>query len=115
MKDTEYDLSSIFKIYFKFNFNLSYRLTVALSVMIGLCSIEILSFISGLSLYSNLQSFLSIAFHLAAAISMLYFLFSRACSDQIWSIFATCSCLPFVTEIVTIIRICGCRRLPVWL
>ncbi len=83
--------------------------------MIGLASFEIISVISGLSIYSNLQCFLSIAFHLAASVSMLYFLFNRTCSDQIWPIFGTCSCLPFFTELFTVIRICACKRLPVWL
>jgi hypothetical protein len=83
--------------------------------MIGLCGIELVSFFIGLSVYSNLQSFLATGFHLAAAISMLYFLFNRKCCDEIWPIFGTCSCLPFFTEILTVVRVCGCKRLPVWL
>ena len=82
--------------------------------MIGLATFEIGSLISGLSLCSQLQGFLSAIFHLAATLALLYFMFNRSCTDNIWSIFATCSCLPFITEIIRAIQTCACKRLPPW-
>ena len=80
--------------------------------MIGLCGLELISLVFGLSLYSNLQSFLSGVFHLGASIALLFFIFNHSCVDNIWSIFATCSILPFLTEIVTVMRTCCCGRIP---
>ena len=85
---------------------------IALSIMIGLCGLELISLIFGMSLYSNLQAFLSGTFHLGATIALLYFIFYHSCVDSIWSIFATCSVLPFLTEILTIIRTCCFGKLP---
>lgn len=87
---------------------------IALSLMIGITSIELMSFMSGLSIYSNLQSFFSAFFHFTGFIAMLFFMFYRTCTDYVWIIFAVCTFVPFLTEIITAIRICACKRLPAW-
>ncbi|CAF0791080.1 unnamed protein product [Brachionus calyciflorus] len=88
------------------------QLIIALSFILALTSFEILSLIFGLSLYSNIQNFLSTSFHLSGFVASLFFLFYRACSDLIWIIFSVCCFIPFLTEIITIFRICLCKRLP---
>lgn len=87
---------------------------IALSFTIGLTGIELLSFMSGISVYSNVQSFISAFFHFVGFVATLFFMFYRTCTDYIWVIFGVCSFVPFFTEIVTALRICACKRLPAW-
>ena len=82
--------------------------------MIGFAGLEFISLVLGLSLYSHLQGFISSAFHSSACIGLLFFMFNRTCVDLAWSIFGVCSLVPLLTEIVTISRICVCKRLPAW-
>ncbi|RNA25948.1 transmembrane protein -like [Brachionus plicatilis] len=79
---------------------------IALSFIIGFTSFEVISLIFGLSLYSNLQNFLSASFHFSGFVASLFLLFGRSCSDLIWIIFGVCCFVPLTTEIVTIFRIC---------
>lgn len=88
--------------------------TIALSFIIGITGIEIISLVFGLSIYSNLQSFVSSLFHTAGFVATLFFMFFRTCTDYVWIIFGVCTFIPFLTEIITIFRICLCKRLPAW-
>jgi hypothetical protein len=89
--------------------------TASLSLTLAVTSFEILSMVFGLSIYSNLQTFLSMVLHFAGVIALFFFMFYRFCTDGFWAIFAICAVLPFITEIITIFRICICKKLPVWL
>ncbi len=82
--------------------------------MIGLCSLELISLGTGLSIYSNFQSLVSFVLHSAASVALLFLMFNQSCVDNTWPIFGVCSCLPFITEIATIIRLCGLKKLPIW-
>ena len=86
----------------------------ALSLMIGFAGLEVISLAFGLSLYSHLQGFVSSAFHASACIGLLFFMFKRTCVDLVWSIFGVGSLVPLLAEIVTISRVCVCKRLPAW-
>jgi hypothetical protein len=82
--------------------------------MIGLCSLELITLVTAISIYSNFQSLVAFVFHTAASVALLFLMFRQSCVDYTWPIFGTCSCLPFLTELATIVRLCGLGKLPIW-
>ncbi|XP_041094340.1 transmembrane protein 107-like isoform X2 [Polyodon spathula] len=86
------------------------ELIVALSVTLGLFVIELAGFLSGVSMFNSSQSLLSIAAHVSASVSLLFFLFEQWSCTLYWWIFAFCSALPAVMEIVIFIAVFGLKK-----
>ncbi|XP_053119838.1 transmembrane protein 107 isoform X3 [Hemicordylus capensis] len=67
------------------------EMVVALSVTLGLFAIELAGFFSGVSMFNNVQSLLSIGAHASASITLLFFLFEQLDGSLYWWVFAFCS------------------------
>ncbi|XP_067946475.1 transmembrane protein 107-like [Watersipora subatra] len=74
-----------------------------LSVTIGLIAIELIGFISGMTMFMPTQDLISICAHCSAAISLSFFIFESWPCDWFWWIFVFCSVFPAVTEVLAII------------
>ncbi|XP_067412566.1 transmembrane protein 107 isoform X2 [Emydura macquarii macquarii] len=88
------------------------ELVVALSVTLGCFAVELAGFLSGVSMFNNTQSLLSIGAHAAAAVSLLFFLFEQWDGSLYWWIFAFCSALPAVLEILLFVSVFGFKKKP---
>ncbi|XP_018598100.1 transmembrane protein 107 isoform X2 [Scleropages formosus] len=88
------------------------QLVVALSVTLGLFFIELMGFFSGVSMFNSSQSLLSSAAHASASIALLFFLFEQWSCAIYWWIFAFCSALPAVVEILLFIAVFGLKKKP---
>ncbi|XP_075062569.1 transmembrane protein 107 isoform X2 [Mixophyes fleayi] len=86
------------------------ELIVALSVTLGMFVIELAGFLSGVSMFNNTQSVLSLAAHCSASVSLSLFVTQAWECTAYWYIFGFCSALPALTEIITIIF--GLKRKP---
>uniref|UniRef100_A0A670K6B7 Transmembrane protein 107 n=1 Tax=Podarcis muralis TaxID=64176 RepID=A0A670K6B7_PODMU len=67
-----------------------FRMVVALSVTLGLFAVELAGFLSGVSMFNNVQSLLSTGAHASASVTLLFFLFEQWDSGLYWWIFAFC-------------------------
>ncbi|XP_073480272.1 transmembrane protein 107 isoform X1 [Aquarana catesbeiana] len=88
------------------------QLIVALSVTLGMFVIELAGFLSGVSMFNNTQSLLSIGAHASASVALLFYLFEGWQCSVIWWIFAFCSAFPAFTEIIVFIAVLGFKRKP---
>ncbi|XP_028654094.2 transmembrane protein 107-like isoform X1 [Erpetoichthys calabaricus] len=88
------------------------ELIVALSVTLGMFAIELAGFFSGISMFNNSQSLLSIGAHSSASVALLFFLFEQWNCSIYWWIFAFCSALPALIEIVLFIAVLGMKKKP---
>ncbi|XP_075715352.1 transmembrane protein 107 isoform X1 [Rhinoderma darwinii] len=88
------------------------ELIVALSVTLGMFVIELAGFFSGVSMFNNTQSVLSIGAHASASVALLFYLFEGWPCAVYWWIFALCSVLPAFTEIIIFIAVLGLKRKP---
>ncbi|XP_044138785.1 transmembrane protein 107 isoform X1 [Bufo gargarizans] len=88
------------------------ELIVALSVTLGMFVIEFAGFFSGVSMFSNAQSLLSIGAHASASVALLFYLFEGWTCAVYWWIFALCSALPAFTEIIIFIAVFGLKQKP---
>ncbi|XP_040202713.1 transmembrane protein 107 isoform X1 [Rana temporaria] len=88
------------------------QLIVALSVTLGMFVIEMAGFLSGVSMFNNTQSLLSIGAHASASVALLFYLFEGWQCPVIWWIFAFCSAFPAFTEIIVFIAVLGFKRKP---
>ncbi|CAH2272703.1 transmembrane 107 isoform X1 [Pelobates cultripes] len=88
------------------------ELIVALSVTLGMFAIEFAGFLSGLSMFNNTQSLLSVAVHCAASVSLSLFVSQKWECTSYWYIFGFCSVLPALTEIIVFIAVLGFKRKP---
>ncbi|XP_053572097.1 transmembrane protein 107 isoform X2 [Bombina bombina] len=88
------------------------ELIVALSVTLGLFAIEYAGFLSGVSMFNNTQSLLSIGAHASACVALLFFLFEGWHCSVYWWIMALCSALPAFTELLIFIAVFGFKRKP---
>ncbi|XP_048689819.1 aurora kinase C isoform X2 [Caretta caretta] len=66
------------------------ELVVALSVTLGLFAVELAGFLSGVSMFNNTQSLLSLAAHCSASICLSFFILERWESATYWYILAFC-------------------------
>uniref|UniRef100_A0A670K9Q4 Transmembrane protein 107 n=1 Tax=Podarcis muralis TaxID=64176 RepID=A0A670K9Q4_PODMU len=66
------------------------EMVVALSVTLGLFAVELAGFLSGVSMFNNVQSLLSTGAHASASVTLLFFLFEQWDSGLYWWIFAFC-------------------------
>ncbi|XP_077171878.1 transmembrane protein 107 isoform X1 [Paroedura picta] len=88
------------------------EMVVALSVTLGLFAVELAGFLSGVSMFNNLQSLLSTGAHASAVIALLFFLFEQWDGSQYWWIFAFCSALPAAVEVLLFISVFGLKKKP---
>ncbi|XP_066487229.1 transmembrane protein 107 isoform X1 [Tiliqua scincoides] len=88
------------------------EMVVALSVTLGLFAVELVGFLSGVSMFNNMQSLFSIGAHTSAAITLLFFLFEQWDGSLYWWIFAFCSALPAAVEILLLISVFGLKKKP---
>ncbi|XP_063302084.1 transmembrane protein 107 isoform X1 [Pelobates fuscus] len=88
------------------------ELIVALSVTLGMFVIEFAGFLSGISMFNNTQSLLSVGAHASASVALLFFLFEAWSCSVYWWIMALCSVLPALTEIIVFIAVLGFKRKP---
>ncbi|XP_067909850.1 transmembrane protein 107 like isoform X1 [Heterodontus francisci] len=88
------------------------ELIMALSVTLGMFLIELLGFLSGVSMFNSTQSLISIGAHASASITLLFFLFEQWSCSTYWWIFAFCSALPACIEIVLIVAVFGLKKKP---
>ncbi|XP_006804948.1 transmembrane protein 107 isoform X2 [Neolamprologus brichardi] len=88
------------------------QLVVALSVTLGLFAIELAGFFSGVSMFNCSQSLLSLAAHCSGSVSLSFFVFEKWECWTYWVIFATCSVLPALVEILLFIAVFGLKKKP---
>ncbi|XP_039193940.1 transmembrane protein 107 isoform X1 [Crotalus tigris] len=88
------------------------EMVVALSVTLGLFVVELAGFLSGVSMFNNVQSLFSTLAHASAGVTLLFFLFEQWDGSLYWWIFAFCSALPAVVEIFLFISVFGLKKKP---
>ncbi|KAG9269739.1 transmembrane protein 107-like [Astyanax mexicanus] len=88
------------------------RLVVALSVTLGLFSVELAGFFSGISMFNNNQSLLSTACHASGAVALLFFLFEQWTCSIYWWIFGFCSVIPALYEMFLLFTVLGLKKKP---
>jgi len=86
------------------------ELAAGLGVTIGLLAIEMLGFLSGLSMFSAVQSLLSISLHAAASVAMAYLILDTWDCDLFWWIFSLCSVLPAISELTIVVGVLGLKK-----
>ncbi|XP_070810458.1 transmembrane protein 107 [Pituophis catenifer annectens] len=86
------------------------EMVVALSVTLGLFVVELAGFLSGVSMFNNLQSLLSLAAHCSASVCLSFFVFERWEIVTYWYILGFCSALPAVVEIFLFISVFGLKK-----
>eukprot|EP00090_Calanus_glacialis_P020264 TRINITY_DN31182_c0_g1_i1.p1 TRINITY_DN31182_c0_g1~~TRINITY_DN31182_c0_g1_i1.p1 ORF type:complete len:140 (-),score=35.89 TRINITY_DN31182_c0_g1_i1:75-494(-) len=86
------------------------ELAAGLGVAIGLMAIEMVGFLSGLSMFSPVQSLLSIALHASATVSMAYLILDVWDCGLFWWIFGLCSCFPAVVELTIMVGVLGLKK-----
>ncbi|KAF7663018.1 hypothetical protein LDENG_00220290 [Lucifuga dentata] len=88
------------------------KLVVALAVTLGLFAVEFAGFFSGVSMFNCSQSLLSLAVHCSASVSLSFFVFEKWECWTYWVIFAFCSVLPVLGEILVFIAVFGLKKKP---
>ncbi|XP_067412567.1 transmembrane protein 107 isoform X3 [Emydura macquarii macquarii] len=88
------------------------ELVVALSVTLGCFAVELAGFLSGVSMFNNTQSLLSLAAHCSASICLSFFVSARWESATYWYILGFCSALPAVLEILLFVSVFGFKKKP---
>nr|XP_057940835.1 transmembrane protein 107 like isoform X1 [Doryrhamphus excisus] len=89
-----------------------FKLVVALSITLGLFVIELAGFFSGVSMFNGSQGLLSLAVHCSASVSLAHFVFEKWECWTYWVIFAPCSLLPALVEVVLFIAVFGLKKKP---
>ncbi|XP_062993374.1 transmembrane protein 107 isoform X2 [Elgaria multicarinata webbii] len=88
------------------------ELVVALSVTLGLFAVELAGFLSGVSMFNNVQSLLSLTAHCSASICLSFFVFERWETVTYWYIMGFCSALPAAVEVILFISVFGLKKKP---
>ncbi|KAM4601517.1 transmembrane protein 107-like isoform 1-T1 [Polymixia lowei] len=86
------------------------KLVVALAVTLGLFSVELVGFFTGVSMFNCSQGLLSTAVHASASVALLFFLFEQWECDIYWWILAICSVLPAFVELLLLIAVFGLKK-----
>lgn len=79
------------------------ELIVALSISIVCCVIEIVGFVSGISLLSSLQCLNSVSCHVLAILALIYIVYGRLTCSIIWWIVSLFSITPAMFEVAIFI------------
>nr|XP_033781284.1 transmembrane protein 107 isoform X4 [Geotrypetes seraphini]XP_033781285.1 transmembrane protein 107 isoform X4 [Geotrypetes seraphini]XP_033781286.1 transmembrane protein 107 isoform X4 [Geotrypetes seraphini] len=88
---------------------------VALSVTLGLFAVELVGFLSGVSMFNNAQSLLypaALCAHCSASICLSFFVFQKWECFTYWYILGFCSALPACIEIILFIAVFGLKKKP---
>nr|XP_033781283.1 transmembrane protein 107 isoform X3 [Geotrypetes seraphini] len=88
------------------------EMIVALSVTLGLFAVELVGFLSGVSMFNNAQSLLSLCAHCSASICLSFFVFQKWECFTYWYILGFCSALPACIEIILFIAVFGLKKKP---
>lgn len=86
------------------------QLVIGLSLMLAFLTIELLSFIAGVSMFNSSASMLSIAAHGFGTIILSFFIFDSWDCDRFWYIFGFCSAFPVLVELMVMIAVLGLKR-----
>ena len=86
------------------------ELAAGLGVTIALLAIEMIGFLSGLTMFSPLQSLLSIGTHATATVAMAYLILDIWDCDLFWWIFSLCTCFPAVVELTIMVAVLGLKK-----
>ncbi|XP_066497688.1 transmembrane protein 107 [Hoplias malabaricus] len=88
------------------------RLVIALSVTLGLFAVELIGFFSGVTMFKSNQGLLSVAAHCTASVCLSFFVFQQWECWTYWIIFAFCSVVPALGELVQIVAVLGLKKKP---
>ena len=69
-----------------------------------------IGFLTGLSMFSPIQSLLSITLHSTATVAMAYLILDIWDCDLFWWIFSLCSCFPAITELTIMVGVLGLKK-----
>ncbi|XP_043933215.1 transmembrane protein 107 isoform X1 [Protopterus annectens] len=86
------------------------EMIVALSVTLGMFVIELCGFFSGVSMFNNAQSLISMGGHSSGTVALLFFLFEQWDCTIYWWIFSFCSALPAVIEVILCAAVLGLKK-----
>ena len=87
------------------------ELSTGLGIAIGLLVVELVGFLSGVSMFGAPSvTLLSIAAHASASVALAYFALDVWDCDLYWWIFAFCSALPALAEICLMIGVLGMKK-----
>lgn len=86
------------------------ELAAGLGVAIGLLVIELLGFLSGISMFAPSVTLLSIAAHSSASVALAYFCLDVWDCDLYWWVFGFCSALPALAEMLLMIGVLGLKK-----
>ncbi|XP_078282859.1 transmembrane protein 107-like isoform X3 [Rhinoraja longicauda] len=85
------------------------ELIVALSVTFGMFLIELVGFLTGVSMFNSTQNLI---FHCSGSICLAFFVIVKWECWTYWYIFGFSSALPACTEIVLVIAVFGLKKKP---
>ncbi|KAJ8021548.1 hypothetical protein HOLleu_38791 [Holothuria leucospilota] len=85
-------------------------LLIGLILVIVFLAIEIIGFISGVSMFIHLAGLISTGAHASGSIALSYFLFEEWPCYTFWWIFSFCSVVPALIEVVLLIGIAGLKK-----
>ncbi|XP_069502567.1 transmembrane protein 107 isoform X2 [Ambystoma mexicanum] len=88
------------------------ELIVALSITLGLFVVELAGFLSGVSMFNNTQSLISLVAHSSASVCLSFFVFEKWECFTYWYIFGFCSVLPAFIEVILFIAVFGLKKKP---
>uniref|UniRef100_UPI00358E4F8A transmembrane protein 107-like n=1 Tax=Myxine glutinosa TaxID=7769 RepID=UPI00358E4F8A len=87
------------------------KLTVALSLSLGLLGFEIIGFFS-ISLLNATQSLFSITLHVIATTTLTFFLFDQPECNLLWWLFGFCSIPPAISELAIMVAVLAFNQKP---
>lgn len=80
-------------------------LITLLSLTVALFTIEIASFVFGLSMFNVSQTLISIFAHFSGSITLSFFIVDQWACSTYWYIFWFCSALPTFTELCVLLHV----------
>ncbi len=88
----------------------SVELSTGLGVALGLLGLELLGFLSGVSMFAPSAMLLSIAAHASATVVLTFFCLDEWDCDLYWWVFGLCSALPALVEVLLTIGVLGMKK-----
>lgn len=86
------------------------ELAAGLGVAVGLLVVEMIGFVSGISMFAPAVAMLSIAAHASASVALAYFCLDVWDCDLYWWIFGFCSAMPAMAELLLMIGVLGLKK-----
>ncbi|XP_061422265.1 transmembrane protein 107 [Lethenteron reissneri] len=81
------------------------EVVIPLALTLAALGVELIGFITGMSVHSSSQSLLSIGCHSSAGITMAFYLFDYLACDAAWWLLGFCSVPPAVLEVVVVLSL----------